>query len=111
MHHPAMRAQLDEIGRQHIYGLDGLPAGLPSLKQFLLERPRNPSRLVTPDRARQIIELVRGAKIRPSVADRKVGQLLLHPRTFAEGIGWQDFPRRTEVPPVLRTPSTAAANR
>src|SRR5439155_23706500 len=69
MHHPAMRAQLDEIGRQHIYGLDGLPAGLPSLKQFLLERPRNPSHLVTPDRARQIIELVRGAKIRPSVAD------------------------------------------
>jgi hypothetical protein len=32
-----------------------------------------------------------GAKIRPSVADRRIEQLILHPRPFAEGVGWQDF--------------------
>lgn len=91
LHAVAMRANLDEIGRQHIYGLDRHPSGLPSLKNFLTERPRNPDHLVDPERARVIIDLVRGAKIRPSVADRKVGQLLLFPKPFAEGIGWQDF--------------------
>ena len=86
-------ARLDEIGRQHVYGLDGREpeSRLPSLRGLLLARPRNPDHLVDAARARQIIELVRGAKLRPSVAERKIGQLLLHPRPFAEGVGWQDF--------------------
>jgi serine/threonine protein kinase len=86
-------ARLDEIGSQHVYGLDGLEpeSRLPSLRGLLLARPRNSDQLVDAARARQIVELVRGAKIRPSVAERKVGQLLLHPRPFAEGVGWQDF--------------------
>ncbi|WP_435588960.1 BREX system serine/threonine kinase PglW [Micromonospora chalcea] len=92
LHARAMRAELDAIGSQHVYGLDGHPeANLASLKTFLLSPPRNPAHLVDAARARQIVELVRGAKIRPSVADRKVGQLLLHPKPFAEGLGWQDF--------------------
>lgn len=91
LHARNMRARLDEIGRQHVYGLDGHPSGLPSLKELLYARPRDPDQLIDGNRARQIIELVRGAKIRPSVADRKVGQLLLYPKPFAEGIGWQDF--------------------
>jgi serine/threonine protein kinase len=84
---------LDEIGRQHVYGLDGheSESRLPSLRELLLARPRHADHLVDAARARQIVELVRGAKIRPSVAERKVGQLLLHPRPFAEGVGWQDF--------------------
>ncbi|MFF3869050.1 BREX system serine/threonine kinase PglW [Micromonospora sp. NPDC001898] len=93
LHARAMRAELDAIGGQHVHGLDGHEAesNLPSLKRFLLALPRNPDHLVDAARARQIVELVRGAKIRPSVADRKVGQLLLHPKPFAEGLGWQDF--------------------
>ncbi|QSB17235.1 BREX system serine/threonine kinase PglW [Natronosporangium hydrolyticum] len=94
LHAEDMRAtQLDEIGRQHVYGLDGRESdsGLPSLKHFLLARPRNSDHLVDAALGRQIVELVRGAKIKPSVAERKVGQLILHPRPFAEGVGWQDF--------------------
>ncbi|OZV83114.1 serine/threonine protein kinase [Micromonospora echinospora] len=93
LHARDMRAELDPIGRQHVYGLDGHPSsGLPSLKQeLLLAQPRDPVDRIDPDRGRQIVDLVRAAKIRSSVADRKVGQLLLHPRPFAEGLGWQDF--------------------
>ncbi|MFG1952710.1 BREX system serine/threonine kinase PglW [Micromonospora sp. NPDC048830] len=93
LHARAMRAELDAIGGQHVYGLDGhdKESNLPSLKAFLTELPRNPDHLVDEARGRRIVELVRGAKIRPSVADRKVGQLLLHPKPFAEGLGWQDF--------------------
>lgn len=91
LHARAMRASLDAIGSQHVYGLDGHDSGLPGLKELLLAQPRNPEHRVDSARARQIVELVRGAKIRPSVADRKVGQLLLHPKPFAEGLGWQDF--------------------
>ena len=91
LHATNMRANLDQIGRQHVYGLDRHFSGLPSLKELLLARPRNPHHLVDGHRARQIVELVKGAKIRRSVADRKVGQLLLYPRLLAEGIGWQDF--------------------
>jgi serine/threonine protein kinase len=86
-----MRADLDPIGQQHVYGLDGHPSNLPSLKDALLATPDNPHHKVDTARARQIIDLVKGAKIRPSVANRKINQLLLHPRPFAEGIGWQDF--------------------
>ncbi|MEV4385202.1 BREX system serine/threonine kinase PglW [Micromonospora sp. NPDC049580] len=91
LHAKAMRADLDAIGSQHIYGLEGHDSGLPGLKKLLLALPRNPDHLVDEARGRDIVELVRGAKIRPSVADRKVGQLLLHPKPFAEGLGWQDF--------------------
>ncbi|MFC4020361.1 BREX system serine/threonine kinase PglW [Micromonospora sp. GCM10011542] len=91
LHAKAMRADLDAIGSQHIYGLEGHNSGLPGLKKLLLALPRNPDHLVDEARGREIVELVRGAKIRPSVADRKVGQLLLHPKPFAEGLGWQDF--------------------
>ncbi|MEV1330919.1 BREX system serine/threonine kinase PglW [Micromonospora costi] len=92
LHARAMDASgLDAIGKQHVYGLQGHDSGLPGLKDLLLTQPRNPAHRVDEARGRQIVELVRGAKIRPSVADRKVGQLLLHPRPFAEGLGWQDF--------------------
>lgn len=82
---------LDELGRQHVYGLDGNDSGLNSLKEALLVPPRNPHHLIDQVRGRQIVELVKGAKIRPSVKDRKINQLLIHPRPFAEGLGWQDF--------------------
>ncbi|MBQ0905028.1 BREX system serine/threonine kinase PglW [Micromonospora sp. U21] len=91
MHARAMRASLDAIGGQHVYGLEGHDSGLPGLKELLRTPPRNPAHRVDEARGRQIVDLVRGAKIRPSVADRKVGQLLLHPKPFAEGLGWQDF--------------------
>ncbi|TDB97913.1 BREX system serine/threonine kinase PglW, partial [Micromonospora fluostatini] len=91
LHARGMRADLDALGGQHVYGLDGHDSGLPSLKTFLTAAPRNPAHLVGEERGRQIVELVRGAKIKPSVADRKVGQLLVHPKPFAEGLGWQDF--------------------
>ncbi|MBF9127694.1 BREX system serine/threonine kinase PglW [Plantactinospora sp. S1510] len=91
LHARNMRASLDPIGRQHVYGLDGHNAGLDSLKKLLLTQPSNPSHVVDAVRARQIVELVKGAKIRPSVAERNINQLQLHQRPFAEGIGWQDF--------------------
>ncbi|MEU8004185.1 BREX system serine/threonine kinase PglW [Catellatospora sp. NPDC049111] len=91
LHARNMRSRLDEVGRQSVYGLDGQGSGLPSLKQLLLGRPRDVRDLVDPARGREIVDLVRGAKIRPSVADRKLGSLLLHPRPLAEGVGWQDF--------------------
>ncbi|BFU45755.1 BREX system serine/threonine kinase PglW [Krasilnikovia sp. MM14-A1004] len=93
LHARQMRTRFDEIGRQHVYGLNGheTHSRLPSLRTLLLARPRHLDQLVDGARARQIIELVRGAKIRPSVAERKVGQLIVHARPFAEGIGWQDF--------------------
>src|SRR5690606_36219269 len=59
-----------------------------SLKGFLLAEPLEP---VDGRVARQIVTAVRKCGIRPSVANRKVGPLLLHPRPFAEGVGWQDF--------------------
>jgi len=91
LHARNMRAKLDEIGVQHVYGLDGAHSGLPSLKQMLLSRPADSRHLVDGQRSRQIVELVQRAKIRPSVADRRINQLLLEQRPFAEGIGWQDF--------------------
>ncbi|MFI6131909.1 BREX system serine/threonine kinase PglW [Micromonospora sp. NPDC051141] len=91
LHARNMRCELDDIGRQHVYGLDGNNSELPSLKQMLLAPPADSRHLVDAVRARQIVELVRGAKIRPSVAERRVNQLMLHQRPFAEGLGWQDF--------------------
>ena len=93
LHARDMRSRLDQIGRQYVYGLDGheQTSGLPSLKELLLARPRNPAHLIDAARGRQIVELVRGARIRPSIKDRKVGQLLLWAKPSAEGAGWQDF--------------------
>ncbi|WP_343450068.1 BREX system serine/threonine kinase PglW [Micromonospora oryzae] len=92
LHARDSRSELDEIGRQHVYGLDGHAAGkLPSLKEMLLAQPLDARHHVDAVRGRQIVELVKGARIRPSVADRRVNQLVLHQRPFAEGIGWQDF--------------------
>ncbi|MEV4755335.1 BREX system serine/threonine kinase PglW [Micromonospora sp. NPDC049559] len=92
LHARNMQSGLDEIGRQHVYGLDAHSSSrLPSLKTMLLSRPAEQRHFVDAVRARQIVELVRGARIRPSVADRRINQLTLHQRPFAEGIGWQDF--------------------
>ena len=91
LHARNLRSRLDPIGAQHVYGLDGhRESGLPSLRELLMERPRS-GHAVDAQRGRQIVDLVRGAKIRPSVADRKIGQLLLFADPFAEGVGWQDF--------------------
>lgn len=91
LHARDLRTRLDELGKQGVYGLDGNNSGLDSLKAFLLARPVKQQALIDPQRGRQIIELIKGAKIRPSVADRRIGQLILHPQPFAEGVGWQDF--------------------
>ncbi|MGB2567458.1 BREX system serine/threonine kinase PglW [Micromonospora citrea] len=91
LHARNSRSELDEIGRQHVYGLDGNASRLPSLKELLLAQPVDARHHVDAVRGRQIVELVRGARIRPSVADRRINQLVLHQRPFAEGIGWQDF--------------------
>jgi serine/threonine protein kinase len=91
LHAREFRSRLDQIGRQHVYGLDGVDSGLPSLKDFLLSRPTNRTRVVDPRRGAEIVELVKGAKIRPSVANRRLGQLILHARPLAEGVGWQDY--------------------
>ncbi|GIF74300.1 BREX system serine/threonine kinase PglW [Asanoa siamensis] len=91
LHASSMRSRLDEVARQHVYGLDNTESNLPSLKTFLLAPPRNVSDAVDVARGRQIVDLVRGAGIRPSVANRTVGQVLLFPKPFAEGFGWQDF--------------------
>ena len=93
LHAQNMQAKLDAVGRQHVYGLDGSagPESLVSLKDFLLELPADTGRQIDARLGHQIVELVRGAKIRPSVANRRIGQLILLPKPFAEGHGWQDF--------------------
>jgi serine/threonine protein kinase len=71
-----------------VYGRDGARTGLRSLKDYLTKRPRH----ITNDEARRIVALLSRSRIRPSVADRKVGpSLLLHPKPFVEGVGWQDY--------------------
>lgn len=92
LHATNLTTDLDSIGRQHVYGLDGRPeSGLPGLREMLVAQPRNPAHRIDPERGREIVDLVKGAKIRPSVANRKVGQLLIHARPMAEGPDWQDF--------------------
>jgi serine/threonine protein kinase len=92
LHAKLMQSKLDEVGRQHVYGLDShAVSNLPSFKQFLLAHPKNAEHLVDAVRGRQIVEMVKAAKIRPSVRDRKVDGLLLLPKPFAEGNGWQDY--------------------
>jgi hypothetical protein len=78
---PQYQVHLDDIGRHHVYGLS-VPTdpATPTDRQF-----------VDAVRGRQIVELVRGAKVRPSVVDRRINQLMPHQRPFTEGMGWQDF--------------------
>jgi hypothetical protein len=78
------------VGRQHVYGPPGATAsGLPSIGDLLLGRRSG----VRVDRARgrAITRLIEAAGVRPATAERMVGQLLLAPRPYAEGPGWQDF--------------------
>ncbi|MFR9774011.1 BREX system serine/threonine kinase PglW [Nocardia sp. SC052] len=90
LHAQNMQQNLDTFGRMHVYGLDGGNAGLPSLKGFLLASPTDPRQAVDTRRGRQIVELVRKG-VRTSVSKRRIGQLILHSKPFAEGPGWQDF--------------------
>src|SRR6266702_1732654 len=47
LHAELMRARLDEVGRQHVYGLDShAVSNLSSLKQFLVAPPKNPALLL-----------------------------------------------------------------
>ena len=92
LHARDFRSRLDAIGRQHVYGLDGVRLGAAE-PQGLSAGATQPTRHTSIDaaRGREIVELVKGAKIRPSVANRRIGQLILHGRPLAEGVGWQDF--------------------
>lgn len=104
LHARDCRVRLDRIGRAHIYGLDpssgdatgtatghGGTEGLESLKSFLTALPANPDHRIDSARGREIIDLVRAANLRPSVAQRRIGQLILQARPFAEGDGWQEY--------------------
>ena len=62
-----------------------MSAGLTSWKEVLWLARDHLERLVDEQRGREIVELVEDDNIRPSVADRRIGQLILHPRPFAEG--------------------------
>lgn len=70
-----------------VYGRDGEQTGLRSLKDYLTTRPR----YLSDDQARRLVALLSRSRLRPSIADRKVGTCLLHPKPFAEGVGWQDY--------------------
>lgn len=92
LHAADMRAALDEVGRQRVYGQAAEPrSGLPSIALLLTQQPTDQRDAVDRTRAREIIALIEGAGIRPSVANRTIGQLLLHPKPYAEGPGWQDY--------------------
>jgi len=92
LHAPGMRAHLDAVGKQHVYGLDNEPrSGLPSILNLLNQQPTDQRDVVDRTRAREIVSLIDSAGIRPSVADRTIGQLLLSPKPYAEGTGWQDY--------------------
>lgn len=92
LHAPGMRTHLDQVGRQWVYGLPGdSRSGLPSILNLLTQQPTDQRDLVDRARAREIVALIDGTGIRPSVAGRTIGQLLLHPKPYAEGRGWQDY--------------------
>lgn len=99
LHAPNTASELDEVGRSNVFGLETNPEdGLPGIISGLLTRtPKEPTEAVDRPRGREIVKLVKDAGIRPSVADRKVGPLLLHPKPYAEGPGWQDFLAGHEV--------------
>jgi serine/threonine protein kinase len=92
LHAANTRARLDEVGRQWVYGLQtDRHSGLPGILTMLTQQPTDQRDLVDRARAREIVGLVDGAGIRPSIADRTVLQLLLNPKLYAEGQGWQDY--------------------
>ena len=92
LHAPGVRVTLDEVGRQRVYGLATDPrSGLPSIASLFGQQPSDQRDAVDRTRAREIVALIDGAGIRPSVADRTIGQLLLQPKPYAEGPGWQDY--------------------
>lgn len=92
LHAATMRASLDEVGRQHVYGLATNPkSGLPSILELLTQKPVDQRDLVDRGRAREIVALIEAAGIRPSVAGRSINQLRLEPQPYAEGPGWQDY--------------------
>lgn len=89
LHAAAAKVSLDEIGRQHIYRPAGAGRGLPPIGDLLLGRPAGAQ--VDRERGRAIVRLIDSAGIRPARVERTVGQLLLAPRPYAEGPGWQDY--------------------
>jgi Nuclease-related domain len=92
LHASDVRAHLDEIGRQGVYGVaTDSKSGLPSIMSLLTQQPTDQRDLVDRTRAREVVALIDSAGIRPSVADRTIGQLLLNPKSYAEGPGWQDY--------------------
>jgi serine/threonine protein kinase len=92
LHAPGSRSRLDEFGRQRIYGLHDDPrSGLPSILDLLTQQPTGQRDIIDRARAREIIAMIEACGIRPSVAGRTVQGLLLQPRPYAEGPGWQDY--------------------
>ncbi len=90
LHAADVRTSLDPVGRQHVYGPPGATAsGLPGIGDLLLARRSGGQVDRAPGRA--ITRLIETAGVRPATAERMVGQLLLAPRPYAEGPGWQDF--------------------
>src|SRR5262249_19239788 len=90
LHARNMHAELDPVGRQHIYGPRNSPgSGLPDIASLPLAAPADTR--IDRTRAREIVRPLEAAGVRPAPADRTVGQLLLAPRPYAEGRGWQDY--------------------
>ncbi|WP_327009671.1 BREX system serine/threonine kinase PglW [Dactylosporangium sp. NBC_01737] len=90
LHAANVRSTLDPIGRQRVYGPHGsAAAGLEDVERLLIHRPASGG--IDRTTARDIVALIEACGLRPSVSKRMVGQLLLAPRPFAEGVGWQDF--------------------
>jgi serine/threonine protein kinase len=98
LHGPRLKVRLDEVGRQGVYGLPGnRQSGLPDIEGLLTRKPTDLRDVVDRTRAREIVGLIDGAGIRASVADRTVLQLLLEPKPYAEGPGWQDHLARHKI--------------
>ncbi|NJC84890.1 BREX system serine/threonine kinase PglW [Planosporangium mesophilum] len=92
LHAPNTTVRLDEVGKQRVYGLHtDSRSGLPSIYDLLIQQPTDQRDAVDRTRAREIVSLIEGCGIRPSIADRTVQGILLQPKPFAEGPGWQDY--------------------
>jgi hypothetical protein len=79
LHAANLRASLDPVGRQHVYGPSGAAgSGLPGIGDLLLGRRSGV--LVDRARGRAIVRLIEAAGVRPATAERMVGQFLLAPR-------------------------------
>ena len=92
LHAADLRCRLDQVGRQWVYGPHTTnSSGLPSILDLLTQRPTDARDVIDKVRAREIVSLVDGAGIRPSVAGRTVQGRQLQPKPYAEGPGWQDY--------------------